>query len=115
MEQIKVMEKEQKYFHITCTNKSDDYFNAYYAVDDEGWTERFIEVKINGSLCIATELIQIGDTSLPEATIYPIQEVNDSGCDVKEISQENFNEKWLQAVEFARKNKLHPLLTGVIY
>jgi hypothetical protein len=110
------MDTEEKYYRIySLPDCPDGFFDVYYAVDKEGWSVRSVEVKENGSIYLADELIQIGDTFLPEASIYPLNREITEGYKTEEIDIKKFNQKWSEAISFAREHKLRPVLTGVIY
>ncbi len=109
------MKTEKKYLHITSTDESEMFWNSYDALDEEGWSLRHIQIDSNNNFQFSDELIQVGDTVLPETSLYPIEQIINSGFEVKEVSEDEFNSKWTEAVEYAKKNKMRPLLTGVIY
>ena len=93
------MESEKNFFHISNANKGEYFFDAYYAVEDDGWARRFVEKKQDNLLCFADTIMESGGTFLPEASIYPINEIEGSGFKVEEITREEFDRVWTKAVD----------------
>ena len=106
------MSQEEKYFHIFSTSKKEGVFDAYYAVDNLGWSLRFVEKKEDGSIYHANKDVEVGKTFLPEASLYPIKETE--GYETKEIDKPSFDTMWDKAIEFAKKNNLKQVSTGSI-
>lgn len=104
-----------KYYRIFSNNNSEFFHDTYNEVDINGWTNRVVEIKSDGSKYFADKIFQVGQTFLPEASIFPLSQIENSGFLVKEITENDFEEKWDLAIIFAKNNKLKPLLTGVIY
>ncbi len=107
------MNLEKKYFHIYSTSSKEGFWDTYVAVDSEGWSVRFVQIAEDGTPSLATELVQIGDTVLPESPIKG-DEVAE-GYQLDDIGPKEFEKAWEQAVKYARDNKLAVQLTGVIY
>ena len=66
------MKTECKYYHIWSESDNPDYFDAYYAVDSDGWSCRHVEVGINGVFGLASEDFEVGKAHLPEASLFPL-------------------------------------------
>jgi hypothetical protein len=105
------MNQEHKYFHMCNTSKEEEFFDAYYAVDKDGWSLRFLEKKADGSIYYADKSVEVGKTFLPEASVYPLNQIA-NGYKVEEINKEVFDVQWNDAVIFAKKHNLESIPTG---
>ena len=67
--------KEEKYYHIYSVPASEFFYDVYDAVDKEGWSVRHVKVEKDKTLGFANRIIQTGKTFLPEASIYPLDQI----------------------------------------